>query len=317
MEEDSQPLQATSEMMSQFKEIHLKYHPKNPKYVFLKENKFKKDNDAFSFGMRCWKQGKLRQATLALEAAVQKDPKNSKTWQHLGAAQAEYDNGKKAIPALLMCIDIEPYNLAALLILGVSYTEEIEKTDAVKFLRRWISIHLEMTIGEEDQHNKLKKICLEAAESENHAKDADLYQVLGALYNISGDMEGHIESFKTAVELRPDDHILLCRLGVAQINGGFPGEAVKAYNRALQLRMRYSRVTTNLAIAFAHMDLHEDAVNNYLKTLRQNPEAHHVWDYLKISLLKMGRNDLHKLALEKNMDMIRQHMNKNAKKKNI
>lgn len=65
---------------------------------------------------------------------------------------------------------------------------------------------------------------------------------------------------------------------------------------ALELRPAFVRALANLAIAYANQGLHEDAVRTYLKTLAHNPDAHHIWGYLRISLSHMQRDELVELS---------------------
>jgi hypothetical protein len=48
---------------------------------------------------------------------------------------------RSAIAGLLRCISIDPYNLKALMMLGVSYTNDLEETRALKYLKTWMLNH--------------------------------------------------------------------------------------------------------------------------------------------------------------------------------
>ena len=63
----------------------------------------------------------------------------------------------------------------------------------------------------------------------------------------------------------------------------------------------------NLAISFANQGLHEDAARTYLATLEQNPNASHIWSYLRISLSHLGRDELVALTKQRNVSVFRQH----------
>jgi len=120
--------------------------------------------------------------------------------------------------------------------------------------------------------------------------------VLGVLYHISSDFDKAIEAFKNAVKLKPDDPALWNKLGATQANSSRSSDAVHAYKRALQLRPAYVRTLANLAISYANQGMHEDAVRTYLTTLTHNPDANHVWSYLRISLSHLQREDLIELS---------------------
>jgi len=116
------------------------------------------------------------------------------------------------------------------------------------------------------------------------------------LYHISSDFDKAIEAFKNAVKLKPDDPALWNKLGATQANSSRSSDAVHAYKRALQLRPAYVRTLANLAISYANQGMHEDAVRTYLTTLTHNPDANHVWSYLRISLSHLQREDLIELS---------------------
>lgn len=180
-------------------------------------------------------------------------------------------------------------------------------------------------------HDEVTKMFLNALTI--RPDDPDLHTVLGVLYHISSDFDKAIDAFKNAVKLKPDDAALWNKLGATQANSSRSGDAVHAYKRserkrnegganshrynrdlsphllflciflfvsllcsALQLRPAFVRALANLAISYANQGLHEDAIRTYLTTLSHNPEASHVWSYLRISLSHMQRDELVELS---------------------
>jgi peroxin-5 len=57
----------------------------------------------------------------------------------LGTCHSEIDNDKKAILCLTRAVDLDPYNLDALLALGTSYVNEMEPQKALETLRSWVT----------------------------------------------------------------------------------------------------------------------------------------------------------------------------------
>jgi len=291
--------------------------PPDPEYKFADKNKFATNKGAFEEGIRLFKRGELKKAITAFEAAVTQRQDHAEAWRYLGQAQAENEEESNAIAALLKCISIDPYNLPALMMLGVSYTNDLEEAQALKYLKTWLENHPDYssvvtdakdgTEGDESfdnsLHNQITKFFLNALLL--NPKDADLHTVLGVLYHISSDFDKAIDSFKAALKLRPDDAQLWNKLGATQANSSRSAEAVHAYRRALQLRPGYVRVLANLAISFANQGQHENAARAYLATLKQNPDASHVWSYLRISLSHLGKEDLVELTHQKNVELFR------------
>jgi len=302
---------------------------KDPEYVFAINNPYAAEADPYQLGLRLLKEGKLKAAIQAFEMATQKDPDNAGAWRHLGSACAENEDEKGAIAALLRCISIDPYNLPALLMLGVSYTNDLEESRALSYLKTWMLHNPEYQgveqiagaakgIEEYEEfyggasngldgslHDQVANMFMEATKV--NPNDSDLYTVLGVLWHISNEFEKAIDAFKSAVKLKPDDPALWNKLGATQANSSKSGDAVHAYKRALELRPSYVRALANLAISFANQGLHEDATRTYLATLKQNPDAEHVWSYLRISLSNLDRRELVQLTDKRDVELFRPH----------
>ena len=90
--------------------------------------------------MTHFQEGRLALAVLAFEAEIQRDALNSEAWRMLGLSHAENEEDYKAIHCLEKAIDADPYNLDALLALGVSYVNETNTEGALKNLKAWVQV---------------------------------------------------------------------------------------------------------------------------------------------------------------------------------
>jgi peroxin-5 len=234
----------------------------------------------------------------------------------------------------LKSVSIDPYNLKALMMLGVSYTNDLEEHRALNYLKTWLlnnpdyqhpsiqqfkqSIQQYESMYGSDSggtqqgpivdvtlHDEVTRMFLAALQLS--PQDAELHQVLGVLYHITGDFDKAIDSFKRAIDLKPDSAQLWNKLGATQANSSRSSDAVYAYQRALELRPAYVRALANLAISYANQGMHEEAVKQYLITLTHNPNANHIWSYLRISLSHLGKDDLVELSQQKNVELFRPH----------
>jgi peroxin-5 len=88
-----------------------------PPYQFEKTNPYLGHENPVEEGLKLWNdEGKLTGASLAFEAAVQKDEKDSKAWTYLGKVQAENEKEEAAILALHRAVNEDHGNLEALMV---------------------------------------------------------------------------------------------------------------------------------------------------------------------------------------------------------
>lgn len=317
--QDAASQQQWADQMAQ----HSAEQAKDPEYVLPPV--IVDHDDPFAEGVRLLNAGQVGQAIMHFEAAVTQDMDNAEAWRYLGQAQAENENESAAIAALLKCISIDPYNLKALMMLGVSYTNDFEEGRALNYLKTWLLHHPDYQGAIEEQAAKVqeyedfyadgsarldKGLHGEVLKMFNQAsvinpQDADLQVVLGVLFHLSDDYDKAVESFKRAVQINPDDATIWNKLGATLANSSRSPEAVHAYQRALQLRPHYVRSLSNLAISYANQGMHEDAARTYLTTLKHNPNASNVWSYLRMSFSRLERPDLVKLTETKDVNAFR------------
>eukprot|EP01102_Stenamoeba_stenopodia_P018072 TRINITY_DN657_c0_g1_i1.p1 TRINITY_DN657_c0_g1~~TRINITY_DN657_c0_g1_i1.p1 ORF type:complete len:462 (-),score=85.73 TRINITY_DN657_c0_g1_i1:44-1375(-) len=295
-----------------------------PSYQFSQNNPFLRLEDPFTTGMDLFHRGCLDEAILAFEAQIQQgtpDINLSDAWRWLGTSHAENDEDKVAISCLLNSVAADPENLEALLDIGVSYTNELVAVQALNYLRSWLSQHPDYQVipAEFDKqpeegfytlHKKVTAMFRRASEMCPH--DADLFAVLGVLYNLSREYDLAIESFKQAIVLDPKNYSLWNKLGATQANSPRPQgskEAVYAYRKALELKPNYVRAWVNMGISYANQGIYDTASKYYLRALSLNPRAEHVWSYLRIALSCHNREDLVRLvdSPDRDVNLFRSH----------
>ncbi|EOD17021.1 hypothetical protein EMIHUDRAFT_459060 [Emiliania huxleyi CCMP1516] len=259
----------------------------------------------------------LPQAILALEAAVRSEPvREASDSTQLDEAGREEARRESVAWQLL------GQNLAALLALGVSYTNELDASRALDHLRLWLRRHPDfasLAPAEEEAQLYLRvgkgKYDVWARQADTTAlflravgrapHSADLHAVLGephtalshgVLHNLSREYGAAVSSFERALELRPEDYSLWNKLGATQANAMSCAAAVPCYVRALELRPNYVRALTNLGISYGNLSEQRAAAQCYLKALSLNQDAAHVWTYLTMVFSAMGRTDYVQMA---------------------
>jgi len=266
-------------------------------YKFQDDNPFSNVDDPLAEAQRLIREGRDREALLALEAEVQRNQESSEGWRMLGQLYAELDQDVEAIQCLRKGHEVDPYNLDSLLALGVSCTNELDQLPALRYLRTWVENHEEhgvftqgLTPPPEYDYEawrlQVTKLFNQAADA--NPLDANVFVALGVMENINRNYDAAVLALATACRLRPNDHTVWNKLGATLANSGKSEQAVIAYHQGLQLKPNYARSWSNLAIAHANLGQHTDAARFYLSSLVLNPEATHIWNFLHSAVLNMN-----------------------------
>jgi len=268
-------------------------------YVFAEENPYKNMEDTFGKGMQLFNEGEIEGAIFAFQAFVQNNAEDcSEGWRMLGVSHQEHDQDREAIGCLERAVQEDPYNLEALLALGVSYVNELDSQRALTKLKAWVEHHpkfqgmdvMQDAYSDGTLMDEVMQLMLSAQKVD--PTDPDVQIVLGVLYNVSRDYDSAASAFRKALNTRPDDYSLWNKVGATLANGNKSSKALPAYNRALELKPKYARGWLNMGISHANLGSYPKAVSAYLKTLQLNPGATHVWSYLRIAFTCMERFDL-------------------------
>lgn len=273
----------------------------NGAYVMAENNPFLNDTDSLAKGRELFRKGVLTEAVLAIEAECQRAPGNAEAWRLLGCVQAENDDDSQAIAAMNRALAIDPNDLETLLSLGVSHTNELDTSEALRFLQRWVTSHPQhgaaaAEAGAAEPADPSQRLAHVTALLERalgaRPRDADLHTALGVVHNLARRYDEAAGAFRAALELRPGDYSLWNKLGATLANSSQSREAVPAYRRALELKPNYMRAWTNMGISYSNLADYDTSARFYVRALTLNPRAAAVWSYLRTALMCGGRTDL-------------------------
>ena len=283
-------------------------------YELSKDNPYSGRSGAFDEGMRLYNAGQLNDAVLAFHAAVEADPANADAWHMLGVVHQENDEDKKAIYCLEHALEQDAYHLDALLALGVSYVNELKQDQALKCLKTWVAHHpaLQGLKYEQDEYSdgtlQGEVMQMMTAAERFAPRDPGVQEVLGVLYNVSRDYDAAVAAFRRAVAATtnvPSQARLTNKIAATMANGYRSEEAIPNYQRALELRPTYPRAMLNLGISYSNIGDYQGAATAYIKALIMNPNAVHVYGYLRLCFSSMGRFDLIPLTEKRDLDALR------------
>ena len=293
-------------------------------------------DNLFEEGMRHFDDGNIPEAVLCFESALRNvDPEHADAWRMLGRCHAESDEDSRAIVCWLRSLERDPYSSETMLALGVAYVNELDHERAIESLRGWVANHplyagvvadgpgagVEddpygdggdalpgMRPGTVSEMRDVERLLLRALDVDRTADAAaDVYEALGVVYNVSRDYDAAASAFRRAIEVRPGDYQLRNKLGATLANGNRSEEALPEYRSALGLKPKYARGWLNMAIGHSNLRNYSEAARCYLQTLSLNPDARHVWSYLRVALTCDERWDLLPMAASQDLGGFREH----------
>lgn len=227
--------------------------PRFDNYDFQPNNPYLQSGD-MDFLKDVTRHRSLAESILALEAAVQRDPMDARSWYLLGSRQQENEKETAAIAALRRSVSVEPGNSDAWIALAVSYTNEGFREDAYDSLESWLQHNPRYSpiwrAAREGntappsarRHEDVTSLFLAAARSNpGMDMDADVQQALGILFNASEEYDKAIDCFEAAIARRPGDYVLYNKLGATLANAKQSERAIEAYSAALDINPDYIR----------------------------------------------------------------------------
>ncbi|KAK0733594.1 hypothetical protein B0T26DRAFT_632479 [Lasiosphaeria miniovina] len=264
-------------------------------YLFEEENPYEaaaENTNPFEEGVRIMTEGgNLSLAALAFEAAVQRNPDHVDAWVYLGGAQAQNEKEEAAIRALEHAMKLDPNNLAALMGLAVSYTNEGYDSTAFRTLERWLSVKYPQIIAPQDLssaadmgftdreqlHKRVTNLFLDAARlaPDGAHMDPDVQVGLGVLFYGAEEYDKAVDCFQAALQSselgtsnqRSQIHLLWNRLGATLANSGRSEEAIAAYEKALSIHPNFVRARYNLGVSCINIGCHAEAAGHLLAAL--------------------------------------------------
>ena len=214
----------------------------------------------------------------------------------LGQLFQENDQDEFAIIALKSAHEADPYDLESLLYLGISSTNELEQFDALRHLSNWLRYSpdfSQLPILQKEGDLSLDEV--ENAFNEASSlkpQDTQVLTALGVLQFIRRDFSKAAVYFEKAIKENPIDHSVWNKYGAALANSNKTEEATQAYKQALDLRPNYVRTLVNIGLAHSNQAEYLKACEQFLNALMINPQAQHIWSYVRQAALQADRMDI-------------------------
>ncbi|XP_052486652.1 peroxisome biogenesis protein 5 isoform X2 [Gossypium raimondii] len=166
------------------------------------------------------------------------------------------------------------------------------------------------------------------AEVMKNPENAEGWRLLGITHAENDDDQQAIAAMMRAQEADPTNLEVLLALGVSHTNELEQPAALKYlygwlrhhpkygtlappelanslyYADALDLKPNYVRAWANMGISYANQGMYEESIRYYVRALAMNPKADNAWQYLRISLSCVSRNDMVEACDSRNLEIL-------------
>jgi tetratricopeptide (TPR) repeat protein len=120
------------------------------------------------------------------------------------------------------------------------------------------------------------------------SEPADAASQLGGVYLVQGRFGEAVTAFQRAVQLRPQVAELYNDLGVAYAQQGCAAEAAASFQQAIQLKPAYAEAHNNLGIVYMQQGRQAEALGHYQQALRLKPDYAEAYNNLGLVLAQQG-----------------------------
>ena len=236
--------------------------------------------DHVELGREYRDQGKLEEAAVEFEKAIELDPKDAEAYRNLGTAYGELGKWEESAAAYERAIELEPDFGRAYGDLAVTYYNLGRIPEALEAGEKAVELAPDYASG----HNNLGvvygaqgEIEMAIAEYEKAIEldpsDPDPHNNLGIIYKEQGEFEMAIAEYESAIELDPSDPKPHNNLGNVYKQQGEFDMAVAEYEKAMEIDPDYSTAHASLGLLYAQQGMPEKAIAQFKSYLQRWPDA--------------------------------------------
>jgi tetratricopeptide (TPR) repeat protein len=132
---------------------------------------------------------------------------------------------------------------------------------------------------------------------------AEDYFVRGNNFYYKGNFEFALKAYDKAIELKPDYALAWSNKGVALGNLGRYDEALKAYDKAIELKLDDAGVWSNKGVALGNLGRYDEVLKAYDKAIELKPNFAEAWINKSYELYRLGRYDEALKAYDKAIEL--------------
>ena len=205
--------------------------------------------------------GKNAEAIAELKKALELAPNSDEAYRNLGDAYSRSGQSEDAIASYQKAITANAYNWANHIALGKAYLELGDSAKALPEFQKVTEIAPDNPNGYTDmgslflREGKWSESIPQFQKALSLAPDADSYSNLGTAYFFLKNYDQATKMYEKAVEMRPNDEVLLGNLGDSYRWSGHSEQAVTAYGRAISLAFQELQVNPRSASIMGDLGL--------------------------------------------------------------
>ncbi|WDN89974.1 hypothetical protein BuS5_02944 [Desulfosarcina sp. BuS5] len=191
-------------------------------------------------------QGKIDEAIAALKKLIKNIPDNPKLFLYLGTFYEEDEEYEKAIDAFKKGIGIDPENTRLLFRLGVVYDKWGKRKKSIESMQSVIRVdpehadalnYIGYTYADSGENlDEAERLILEAMK--HKPDDGYIIDSLGWVYYQKGLFRQAATTLEKAVNIVPDDPVIMEHLGDAYLKTNKKKKALEIYRNSLKLKKK-------------------------------------------------------------------------------
>jgi tetratricopeptide (TPR) repeat protein len=223
-------------------------------------------------------------AISALEAGLQRNPKDLKLLKPLASLQFRGNRYANAIPVFQQILEIDQTDVESHMNLAMAFLKQsadfdraiLHYTEALRMEPKNFAAHYNLGLIYLRQ-KKMTEAALELdTANQIQPGNAELIERLGDIYSLERQYEKAVASYKAALETTTDKTILYGKLGVGLANLNQQEAAVAALENSVHLDSKNPDTYSLLADLYSDLKREHEAIVAYRKSIALNPKQKEV-----------------------------------------
>jgi tetratricopeptide (TPR) repeat protein len=197
--------------------------------------------------------GKNTEAVSELKKALELAPNSDEAYRNLGIAYSRGGQSEEGIAAYQKAIAANAYNWLNHIALGKAYMDVGDTAKALPEFQKVTELAPDNPLGYADigslylREGKWSESIAQFQKALALAPDADTYSNLGTAYFFLKNYDQSTKMYEKAVEMTPNDEVLLGNLGDSYRWSGHSDQAASAYGKAISLAFQELQVNPRSA----------------------------------------------------------------------